>query len=176
MLMLPHTLPQAGLAGRLIGGCASVPPQSHYRWAHRSPTSRPRTPCPTGSDRSPRTHGHTPRLPSLTASRWARRSPHALGCTPAATLLLVGGPAGRLLRMPVPQARTLHQPCRPPVGPQAASCPWLHRNAATLSRRRLRRPPHARGCTALPPLFLVGGPAGRLMHVAVPHATTLSRR
>ena len=141
MLMLPHTLPQAGLAGRLIGGCASVPPQSHYRWAHRSPTSRHRTPCPTGSDRSPRTHGHTPRLPGLTASRWARRSPHALGCTPATTLLLVGGPAGRLLRMPVPQAR---------LGPIGRPRPLAVPNATS----------------ALPP---TGGPAGRLMPVAVPH-------
>ena len=91
---------------------------------------------------------------------------------------------------------TLHQPCRLPVGPQATSargchvtpplflvggpagrsCPWLYRNATTLSRRWDRRPPPARGCTAMPPPCLVGGTAGRLPHVAVPHVTTLSRR
>ena len=193
MMMMAHILPQAGLAGRLLGGCASVPPPSHSGWADRSLPSHHRTPCPTGSDRSTRTMA----------------IPHAYP-----TLLPPGGPAGRPMHMDVPRRPhcfswegppaayltcqfylpagfreagpqvapdawpypTLHQPCRPQVGPEADSCPWLYRNAATLSRRRARRPPHARGCTAMPPLFLLGGPAGRLMHVAVPHATTLSRR
>ena len=175
VMMMPHTLPQVGLAGRLLGGCASVPPPSHYGWAHRSPPLHHRTPCPTGSDRSTRTHGHTP------------------GCTTATTLFLVGGPTGRLLHMSIPHARRVTgggpagrprrmagphatsalpptggpagrlmpvavPQCRHPfssAGPQAASCPWLYRYVTTLSCRWARRPPHARGCT---------------------HATTLSRR
>ena len=84
---------------------------------------------------------------------------------PPARRFTGGGPAGRPRRMTVP---TLHQPCRLQVGSQAAfargcnampplflvggpagrSCPWLSRNATTLSRRLDRRPPPARGCTA----------------------------
>ena len=98
--------------------------------------------------------------------RWARRPPLVRGCTAMPPLFLVGGPAGRLMHVAVPQCH--HSFSK--VGLQAAS--WLYRDATPLSRRWARRPPHARGCTAMPPLVLVGGLPGRLLHVA----TALSRR
>ena len=150
---------------------------------------------PTGYGRSTVTHGHTPRLYSPTAYRWARRSPHArgIGCTTTSTLLLMGEPAGRLIHMPVPHANDLREAV-PQVAPDTWQCPTLHQPC------RLQVGPQAalaRGCNAMPQLFFVGGPAGRLMPVAVPlchhsfsyvgpqaalcrwlyrHATTLSRR
>ena len=76
-------------------------------------------------------------------------------------LFLVGGPAGRLMHVAVPQCHhSLSQ-----VGPQAAT--WLYRDATPLSRRWARWPPRAPDCTTIPALLLVRGPAGRLHHMAV---------
>ena len=169
------------------------PPGPATAITHRSPTSHHRTPCPTGTAGPLRhmalPHAYTALLPTgdppvasrtwqwlyhdaNTASRGrARRSPisHASPACPTSY--------GRRARTsPQTRGRTQRyislaacRPCRLYISLAAGHlCPWLYRNATTLSRRWDRRPPPARGCTAMPPHFLVGGPAGRLMHVAVP--------